>query len=116
MIYINAFIFCGIVCLIAQFILENTKLTPGHVNTLLVVIGSILAGFGLYEIFVEWAGAGASVPIMNFGYLLVEAAYNGYMDEGFTGLIQNILAGVSGGISITIIISFLVAILFKPKN
>lgn len=116
MIYFNAFIFCGFTCLIAQLILENTKLTPGHLNTILVVVGSLLGGIGLYEKFLEWAGAGASVPIMNFGYLLVEAAYEGFKENGFTGLIQNILAGASGGLSVTIIISFLVAFLFKPRN
>ncbi len=116
MIYVNAFIFCGLVCLIAQFILEETNLTPGHINAILVVAGSVLGGLGIYEIFIECAGAGATVPITNFGYLLVESAYLGYLDNGFTGLIQNILAGASGGLTITIVISFLVALLFKPKN
>ncbi len=116
MIYLNAFLFSGIVCLIGQIILDNTKLTPGHLNTILVIAGSILAGFGIYQVFIEWAGAGASIPITNFGYLLVDAAYEGYLRGGFTELIKNILAGASGGLTITIIISFLVTILFKPKN
>lgn len=116
MIFLTAFLFCGLMSLIGQLILENSKLTPGHVNTLLAVTGSILAGFGLYKEFVNWAGAGAVVPITNFGYLLVDAAYEGYLNGGFTELIKNILAGVSGGLTITIIISFLVAVVFKPKN
>lgn len=116
MIYLNAFIFSGLVCLLGQIILDNTKLTPGHLNTLFVILGSILAGLGIYQIFIEWAGAGATVPITNFGYLLVDAAYEGYLQGGFTELIKNILAGASGGLTITIVISFFVAILFKPKN
>ncbi len=116
MIFLTAFLFCGLTSLFGQLILEHTKLTPGHVNTLLAVIGSILAGFGLYQVFVNWAGAGAVVPITNFGYLLVDAAYEGYLNGGFTELIKNLLAGVSGGLTITIVISFLVAIVFKPKN
>lgn len=116
MIYFNAFIFCGLVCVFAQIILEETNLTPGHINTILVIIGSILGGLGIYEKFIEWAGAGATVPITNFGFLLVESAYNGFLENGFTGLIQNILAGASGGLTITIVISFLIALMFKPKH
>lgn len=116
MIFINAFLFCGVVCLIGQLILENTKLTPGHLNTIFVVLGSVLTGFGIYEKFIEWAGAGATVPITNFGFLLVEAAYEGFLNGGITELLKSILAGASGGLTATIVISFLVAVIFKPKN
>jgi stage V sporulation protein AE len=116
MIFLAAFLFCGLISLIGQLILENTKLTPGHVNTILAVIGSILTGFGLYQEFLNWAGAGAVVPITNFGYLLVDAAYEGYLNGGFTELIKSLLGGVSGGLTITILIAFLVSITYKPKN
>lgn len=116
MIFLKAFLFCGLISLIGQLILENTKLTPGHVNTLLAVMGSFLTGLGLYQGFINYAGAGAVVPITNFGYLLVDAAYQGYLNGGFTELIKNILGGVSGGLTITIVTAFLVAIAFKPKN
>lgn len=116
MIYINAFIFCGLVCMIGQIILEETKLTPGHLNTILVVIGAILAGFGLYDKFILFAGAGATVPITNFGNLLVSGALQGYYSEGFIGLLKGLLVNASAGLSSTIIISFIVTIIFKVKN
>ena len=116
MIYINAFIFCGLVCMIGQIILEETKLTPGHLNTILVVIGCILAGFGLYDKFILFAGAGATVPITNFGNLLVSGALKGYYSEGFIGLLKGLLVNASAGLSSTIIISFIVTIIFKVKN
>lgn len=116
MIYVNAFIFCGLVCLIGQIILEETKLTPGHLNTILVVIGCILAGCGLYNKFILWSGAGATVPITNFGNLLVTGALQGYYSEGFIGLLKGLLVNASAGLSATIIISFIVAIIFKSKN
>lgn len=116
MIYFNAFIFCGIVCLIGQIILENTKLTPGHLNTLFVVIGSILAGFGIYEKLIMWAGAGATVPITNFGQLLTSGAIEGFKEYGFIGLFTGLLTNASGGLCVTIIISYIVAVFCKPKN
>ncbi len=116
MIYLNAFIFCGIVCLIGQIILDNTSLTPGHLNTILVISGCILAGLGIYDKFIAFAGAGATVPITNFGSLLVNPAIEGFKETGFTGLIKNLLTGASAGLSVTIIISFLVAFFFKAKN
>ena len=116
MIYINAFIFCGLVCMIGQIILESTKLTPGHLNTILVVIGCILSACGLYNRFILWSGAGATVPITNFGNLLVTGSMQGYYSEGFVGLLKGLLVNASAGLSATIIISFIVAIIFKSKN
>ena len=116
MIYLNAFIVCGIICAIGQIILENTKLTPGHLNALLVIIGSLLSCFGIYEILLSWGGAGASVPITNFGHLLFKGAYEGYISDGMTGLLNGILATSSGGLAVTIILAFIVAVFTKPKH
>ncbi len=116
MIYLKAFIFCGIVCFIGELILDRSKLTPGHLNTILVIIGCVLAGFGLYDKFILWAGAGATVPITNFGNLLVNGCLEGYATDGFVGLLKGLLVIASAGLSATIIISFLTALFFKPKN
>lgn len=115
MIYLNAFIFCGLVCAIGEIILENTKLTPGDLNTILVVSGVILSALGLYEIFIEWAGGGATMPITNFGHVVFEGAYTGFQEMGITGLLTGLLS--SGAIlSVTIIAAFIVTIIFKPKH
>lgn len=114
--FVYAFIFCGFVCAIGQVILEFTNLTPGHLNTILVVAGAFLSFLGFYECFIELSGAGATVPITNFGHMLYQGAYEGMIESGFTGLIKGLLLKTSGGLSVTIIISFLVAVFFKPKN
>ena len=116
MIYINAFIVCGLVCALGQLLLDNTNLTPGHLNAILVVIGAFLSFLGLYEVMLDWAGAGASVPITNFGHLLFKGAYEGFLSDGFTGLLKGILSTSSGGLSVAIIMAFLVAIFSKPKH
>ena len=72
--YVNAFLFCGLVCVIAQIILDNTKLTPGHVTTIFVVVGTLLDVFNFYDKFVLWAGGGALVPITSVGHLLIHGA------------------------------------------
>lgn len=116
MIYLNAFLFCGFVCAIGQYILEKTTLTPGHLNTILVVAGAFLSGIGLYDKFISFAGAGATVPITNFGCLLYKGAITGYKANGFTGLISGLLSTSSGGLCVTIIFSTLIALLCKPKH
>ena len=70
MIYLNGAIFCGIVCLLGELILDNTKLTAGHITSLFVVLGAILSFLGIYDYFIDWAGVAASVPITSFGNLL----------------------------------------------
>ena len=116
MIYLNAFIFCGLVCLIGQIILDNTKLTPGHVTSIFVVIGAFLDIFSLYDKIVLWAGGGALVPITSFGPLLLHGAFETAADFGFVGLVMGMFDLTSSGIMSAIILSFFLALIFKPKS
>ena len=114
--YIYAFLFCGLVCMISQLILDNTKLTPGHVTTLFVVIGAFLDIFGIYDKIVLYAGAGALIPITSFGHLLIHGAMDIAKDSGVIGLALGIFNLTSAGISIAIVIAFTLALVFKPKH
>ena len=114
--YFYAFLVCGFICVVGQVILEYTKLTPGHVNTILAVSGAVLSFLGIYEYLLDFAGAGASVPITNFGHLIFKGAYEGFQKDGITGLLSNVFSTSSGGLSVTIIIAFIVALVSKPKH
>lgn len=116
MTYVFAFLFCGSVCLISQLILDNTKLTPGHVTSLFVVIGAFLDIFGIYDKIVLYAGAGAIIPITSFGHLLVHGAMDTAKDLGILGLSYGIFDLTSAGISIAIVMAFILALIFKPKH
>ena len=114
--YLLAFIFCGVVCAISQYALEKTKLTPGHINTSLVIVGSIISSFGLYDKLIEIFHSGATIPIVNFGNLLVNGAYQGYMEYGFIGLFKGIFSLAGSGISFAIVCAFLVSLFCKVKH
>lgn len=116
MIYIYAFLFCGLVCMISQLILDNTKLTPGHVTSLFVVIGAFLDIFGIYDKIVLYCGAGALVPITSFGHLLVHGAMDIAGELGPLGLAFGIFNLTSAGISVAIVAAFLLCLIFKPKH
>ena len=116
MIYINSFIFCGLVCVLGQVILDNTKLTPGHVTTLFVVIGAFLDTFNIYDKIILWAGGGALVPITSFGHLLIHGAMAGAYDYGIMGLFMGIFDLTASGIASAIIFSFVLSLFFKPKD
>ena len=116
MTYIYAFLFCGFVCLIAQIILDNTKLTPGHVTSLFVVIGGFLSTINLYDKLIEKYGYGLALPITSFGNSLVNASYKGYLTNGPYGILDGMLKTTSAGISAVIIFSFFIAIFCKPKD
>lgn len=116
MIYINAFIFCGIVCMIGQLILDKTKLTPGHITTLFVIIGAFLDTFNIYDKFVLWAGGGALVPITSFGHLLIHGALVSVNDLGTMGLFMGMFDLTSSGIVAAIIFSFFFSLIFQPKD
>lgn len=116
MIYFNAFIFAGLVCLLGQIILDNTKLTSGHITTIFVVVGAFLDIFSLYDKFVLWAGGGALVPITSFGHLLIHGAIEKAQDFGVIGLAMGMFDLTSSGIISAIVISFIFSLIFKPKD
>lgn len=114
--YIYAFLFCGLVCMISQLILDNTKLTPGHVTSLFVVIGAMLDVFGIYDKIVLYCGAGAIIPITSFGHLLIHGAMDLVDEMGVMGLALGIFDLTSAGISVAVVAAFFLALLFKPKH
>lgn len=116
MIYINAFLVVGLISMIGQIILDNTKLTPGHITSLFVSLGAILSFLGLYEHIASFSKIGSSIPITSFGNLLYLAAYEGYKAKGIIGIFSNMLSTTSAGITASIIFGFLVSIIFNPKD
>ena len=116
MIYLYAFLFCGTVCMISQIILDNTKLTPGHVTSLFVTIGALLDIFGIYDKFVLYCGAGALIPITSFGHLLLHGAMNTANKLGVLGLSLGIFDLTSAGISVAVVMAFILAMIFKPRD
>lgn len=114
--YLISFISCGIICSISQFILEKSKLTPGHINTMLVIVGCILSGFGLYDKILDVVGTGISVTIMNFGYLLVCGASEGVKMYGIMGLFKGIMNNAGPGIAFAIFCAFTITLFFKVKH
>ncbi len=113
---ITAFIGCGTVCLIGQMIFDNTKFTPGHVTSLFVVAGCFLDIGNIYDKFIDFAGAGAYLPITSFGHSMMDSVMKGIESDGLLGIPLSIFDSVSGGISSAILFAFLVAIIFKPKS
>ena len=116
MIYLNAFIFSGIVCLIGQIILDNTKLTAGHITSLFVCIGAFLDTFSIYDKCVLWAGGGALVPITSFGHLLIHGALEKANEFGLIGLFSGMFDLTATGIISAIIISFFLSLIFNPRD
>ncbi len=116
MIFLYSFLFCGFVCLIGQIILDNTKLTPGHVTSLFVVIGAFLDSFGLYDKFIKWFGAGTLVPITSFGHSLIHGALAKADDAGFLGLLAGMFNLTSSGIVSAMVFGFILTLIFKAKD
>ena len=114
--FIYAFLFCGFVCMIAQLILDNTKLTPGHVTSLFVIIGALLDVSGIYDKIVLYCGAGAIIPITSFGHLLIHGAMDLATENGIMGLALGIFDLTSAGISVAVVCAFFLALLFKPRH
>lgn len=114
--YLTAFLVGGTICIIGQVLLDFAKMTPAHVMSTLVVAGAILDGVGLYEPLIEFAGAGATVPITSFGNSLVHGAMAEAEQHGLVGIITGIFEVTSAGISSAIIFGFFAAIIFKPKG
>lgn len=116
MMFLSAFVVGGLICVIGQILMDVMKLTPAHTMSALVVSGAILDGFGLYEPLIDFAGAGATVPITSFGNSLVHGAMAEAERTGLIGVITGIFEVTSAGISAAIIFGFLASLAFRPKG
>ena len=102
--------------MLGQIILDNTKLTPGHITTIFVIVGAFLDIFGIYDKIVLMVGGGALVPITSFGHLLTHGAMVSAFDYGVMGLVMGMFDLTASGISAAIIFSFFLSLIFKPKD
>ncbi len=116
MIFLFAFLIGGTICLIGQLIYDIFKLSLGHITGCLVVLGVLLDSFNFYDKLIEISGAGALIPITSFGHTMVHNAIEGYIETGFFGFFEGILGSVSFGICITILFSYIIAVIFKPRH
>lgn len=114
--YVWAFVIGGGICVLGQILMDVFKLTPAHTMSILVVSGAILDGLGLYEPLIDFAGAGATVPITSFGNALVHGALAEAEKHGIIGIVTGIFEVTSAGVSSAIIFGFLASLIFKPKG
>lgn len=116
MSYINAFLVGGALCLIAQVLIDKTKLTPARILVSYVVAGVFLGAIGVYERLVDFAGAGATVPLTGFGYNIAKGVKEAVQEQGFLGILTGGLKSTSGGITAAILAGLIASLLFKAKD
>lgn len=113
--YFNAFLCGGLICAVAQILLDRTKLMPGRIMVLLVCSGAVLGFFNLYPPFVEFAGAGATVPLLGFGNTLWNGVQKAIQENGFIGIFLGGFQASAAGISAAMVFGYLASLLFEPK-
>lgn len=113
--YFIAFLVGGVICALTQLLMDNTKLMPGRIMVILVCLGSVLGAVGIYEPFSEWAGAGATVPLVGFGNVLYQGVKEAINSNGFMGLFQGGFKASAVGISAALIFAYIASWIFKPK-
>ena len=114
--YIKAFLVGGMLCLIGQILIDKTKLSPARILVGYVVAGVFLGGLGLYKPLAEFGGAGATVPLTGFGYLLSKGVKEAIQQDGFLGIFSGGLKASACGITAAIIAGLVVSLIFKPKD
>lgn len=114
--YLKAFVVGGLLCLIGQILIDKTKLTPARILVSYVVVGVFLGAVGLYEPLVEYAGAGATVPLTGFGYNLAKGVKEAIGQDGFLGIFTGGLKACAGGIAVAIFAGLLMSLIFKAKD
>lgn len=113
--YVKAFIVGGIICALAQILMEKTKMLPGRIMVLLVCLGAVLGAIGVYQPFSEWAGAGANVPLLGFGNNLWNGVKEAIDKDGFIGIFKGGFTASAVGISGALVFSYLASLICDPK-
>jgi stage V sporulation protein AE len=114
--YLKAFLVGGLLCVIGQILIDQTKLTPAKILVSYVVAGVFFGAVGIYQPFVKWAGAGASIPLTGFGNVLAQGIKKAISEKGVLGIMTGGLTAAAAGISAAIIFGYVVALIFKPKE
>ncbi|MBQ9844599.1 MAG: stage V sporulation protein AE [Oscillospiraceae bacterium] len=114
--YLWAFLVGGAICVLGQLLIDLTKLTPARILVIFVVIGVVLSAAGIWEPLVDFAGAGATVPIIGFGHTLAQGVEKAVAQNGFTGIFTGGLSACSCGVSASLIFGFIAAVLTKSKS
>lgn len=113
---LKAFIVGGLICVVGQLLIDLTAMTPARILVLFVTLGVVLTAVGLYEPLVDFAGAGATVPLTGFGFSLAKGVQQAVVDQGLLGALSGGITGTAGGISAAILFSFLVALVAKSGD
>lgn len=114
--YLKAFVVGGLICVIGQILIDKTKLTPARILVSFVVAGVVLGALGLYEPLVEFAGAGATVPLTGFGYLLAKGTLEGVREIGLMGALTGGITAAAAGIGAAVVFGFIISLIFKPGD
>ena len=114
--YGKAFLIGGIICAIGQVLIDYTKLSPARILVLFVVLGVVLSGIGWYQPLVDFAGAGATVPLSGFGHMLAKGVKEAIIEDGLIGAFTGGLTATSAGIAAAIVFGLIVALIFKPGD
>ncbi len=114
--YLKAFVIGGLFCVIGQILIDKTKLTPARILVGYVVAGVLLSAVGLYKPLVDFAGAGASVPLTGFGHSLATGVKEAIQEKGFIGIFIGGLQATAGGIAAAIVVGLLMGLIFRPKD
>ena len=115
LMFVKAFAVGGAICTIAQIVINKTKLTAGRILVIFMLSGVVLEALGLYDYIVQFAGAGATVPISGFGYILARGGIRG-AEKGLFYALTGPLAAASAGVTAAVIFSFVFALIFRPKS
>lgn len=116
MIFLKAFVTGGIICIVGQILIDNTKLTSGRILVGFVVAGVVLTAMGLYQPIVDFAGAGATVPLTGFGYTLVEGTRKAVQEQGLIGALSGPLTACSSGVMAALLSGLVISFFSKPKS
>ena len=116
MIFVIAFLIGGLICVIGQILIDKTHLTPARIMVGYVCLGAVLGGFGIYDMLIDFAGAGATVPLLGFGNSLAKGAIEAVQEKGILGIFTGGLTATSAGIAAAIIFGYLNALIFQSRS
>lgn len=116
MIFLKAFLVGGLICVVGQLLIDFTKLTPARILVFFVVMGVVLGGLGLYQPLVDWAGAGATVPLTGFGNALAQGVKKAIEEKGALGIITGPMTAASAGITVALVSGLITSFVTKPRS